>query len=257
MASSKAAMITDSSSLGTSPTHRWVRLGLVIALAALVAVGILPAYLSGQWPWVTAFQAPYLEHLQTLQDRALPLPGWVPTSHQLVVMNQQDWVVTEYQRKPAELIQETEATPPVQQIALLMHPQPWHSDQPELEWLDINSAQGLKPSFKRMVALTVTRDQQPMTARASFARSRNQQYTFATLQWYAWPDGGHPSPAAWFWTNQGSQLTRQALTPWVAVSVLIPMEPLAEVQTYQPLAIELGSAIQQQLVSEVFTSSED
>jgi cyanoexosortase B-associated protein len=235
--------------------QRWVKIGLVLALATLAALAIGPAYFTGQWPWVTPPQVPQLERLQALQDQGLSLPGWTLTSHRQITINQQDWLLSEYQRSTAPHNPGPPPWPPVSHMVLLLHPQPWHSDQPQLEWLDLASAQDLTLTSRRRVTLTASRQPPQITATASFSHGRNQQHTVAALQWYAWPRGGHPSPGAWFWNNQWSQLTDHSLTPWIAVSLLLPMEPLAEVAPYQALAVDLGSAIQQQLSSGVWSGA--
>jgi cyanoexosortase B-associated protein len=243
-------MAQDHTRLSTDLPQRWVKTGLVIALTALAALTLLPVMGGGQWPWQTPAQVPHLERLQTLQHQGLLLPGWALTHHQKLMINQHDWTLSEYQ--PAQGQPRPEPTLPVQQIAVLMRPQPWHSNQPQVEWLDLNGAQDFRPTLQRQITLTVASSQPPVAATARFSRGHNQQHTFAMVQWYAWPSGGHPSPSVWFWVNQRSLFTRRALTPWVAVSLLIPINPLADINDYQPLAIALGSAIQQQLMATIF-----
>lgn len=226
---------------------RWVKLGLGIVLAALAAVAILPAYVTGQWPWVASPQVAQLEQLKTLQSQGLELPGWEQANHQVVTLNKQDWSFGEYTSQPPL------APPiPVDRMALLLLPQPWHSNQPQVEWLDITGAQQWQIDSRQRVTVADSTDpSSPFQAR--FFRSWNDRQTFAVLQWYAWPGGGHPSPSHWFWANHWSQLTSRTLTPWVAVSLLIPMTPMGDLSAYAPLAMELGELIQQQLDADIFT----
>ena len=107
---------------------------------------------------------------------------------------------------------------------LLLLPQPWHSNQPQLEWLDVSGAQHWRIESRRRLKVAPSPGAGPVNAR--FFRAWGDRQSVAVVQWYAMPSGGHPSPGHWFWANQWSQLTRRALTPWVAVSLVLPMEPL-------------------------------
>ncbi|MGF1567552.1 MAG: cyanoexosortase B system-associated protein [Nodosilinea sp.] len=239
-------MTTKPNALPLPPIpDRWVKLGLSLVLAMLVAVMIVPAALTGQWPWVASPQVAQIKPLQMLLKQGLTLPGWVQTSHQVISLNQQDWSLGEYTAEPS-------LTPAIDRIALLLLPQPWHSNQPQVEWLDITGAQRWQIEARQRLTIA---DGAGVVApfQARFFRGQSDHQTFAVLQWYAWPTGGHPSPSHWFWANQGSQLTTHTLTPWVAVSLLLPVEPLADISAYQPLVTELGVLIQQQLMAAVFS----
>lgn len=215
-------------------SSRWVNLALVVALSALAGMAILPAYLSGQWPWQTTPQVAQIDQLRSLQTDGLTLPGWQLTVAEPIAINRQTWTLAEYRAVSPEA-----QAAPVQQFALLLHPQPWHSNQPQLEWIDLAGAQNWRIEGRRRLRVG------SVTAR--FFRAWGDGQSFAVVQWYAMPQGGHPSPGQWFWANQRSQLTRRTLTPWVAVTVLLPMEPLGAIADYQPLAIELTGLVQQQL----------
>ncbi|MBE9159111.1 cyanoexosortase B system-associated protein [Nodosilinea sp. LEGE 06152] len=219
---------------------RWVNLALVVVLTALAGMAILPAYLSGQWPWTTTPQVAQLDQLRALQTDGLPLPGWQLTLAEPIAINRQTWTLAEY-RAPASTAQSA----PGQQFAVLLHPQPWHSNQPQLEWIDLAGAQNWRVESRRRL--------QVGSVNARFFRAWGDRQSFAVVQWYALPGGGHPSPSHWFWANQWSQLTRRTLTPWVAVTVLLPMEPLGAIADYQPLAIDLVESVQRQLDATVFS----
>jgi cyanoexosortase B-associated protein len=218
---------------------RWVNLALVVVLTALAGLAILPAYISGQWPWTTTPQVAQLDQLRSLQTDGLTLPGWRLTIAEPIAINRQTWTLAEYRATSS-----TAQTAPVQQFAVLLHPQPWHSNQPQLEWIDLAGAQNWRVESRRGLQIG------PVKAR--FFRAWGDRQSFAVVQWYATPGSGHPSPSHWFWANQWSQLTRHTLTPWVAVSVLLPMEPLGAIADYQPLATALTELIQQQLEATVF-----
>jgi len=136
---------------------------------------------------------------------------------------------------------------------LLLLPQPWHSNQPQLEWMDVSGAQHWRIESRRRLKVAPSPGAGPVNAR--FVRAWGDRQSVAVVQWYAMPSGGHPSPGHWFWANQWSQLTRRALTPWVAVSLVLPREPRelsGAIADYQPLAAELTALIQQQLTATVF-----
>ncbi|MFH7245374.1 MAG: cyanoexosortase B system-associated protein [Spirulina sp.] len=220
---------------------RWVQLGLGALLMMLVAMVMVPGYLGGQWPWVVAPQLTSgdLAALHTLRDEGLEMPNWQHQQHQVVALNRQDWSVNEYTA--------LDAAAPAQQMVVLLHPQPWHSNQPQVEWVDLAGMQNWR--IERRKSLALGSDADPLPVRANLLQVRNDQQTFAVLQWYAWPGGGHPAPSHWFWVNQRSQLATHTLTPWVAVTVLVPIPPLADLGTYQSWMAELGGQVHQQVTA--------
>lgn len=227
-----------------SIASRWVKIALVVVLAALATVAIGPAYLSGQWPWVNPPQVAQIDQLRTLQDQGLALPGWQLTAVGPIPVNRQTWTMADYRADS------TAAAAPGQQFALLLRPQPWHSNQPQLEWLDLAGSQSWQIESRQRLKVAAPSGAGPVQAR--FFRAWGNRQSFAVVQWYAIPSGGHPSPSHWFWANQWSQLTQRQITPWVAVSLLIPMPPLAAIADYQPLALALTELVQQQLTTTVF-----
>lgn len=240
------AMTTQPTSSSPSPfPHRWVSLALAIVLAALAGGAILPAYVSGQWPWVNTPQVAQLEQLRTLQTEGLELPGWQLTTAEPVTINSYTWTLNEYRaRSPAA---------PAQKFAVLLYPQPWHSNQPQVEWVDLAGAQNWQIESRQRLKVASSPSAGPV--RAKFFRAWGDRQSFAVVQWYALPSGGNPSPSHWFWANEWTQLTQRALTPWVAVSVLLPVGSLDAIADYQSLAKELTRLIQQQLTSTVFNGT--
>jgi cyanoexosortase B-associated protein len=220
---------------------RWVQLGLVALMMVMLVAVMAPGYLKGQWPWVVAPQltSTDLAALHTLRDEGLEIPNWQRQQHQVVTLNRQDWSVNEYTT--------LDAATPSQQMVLLLHPQPWHSNQPQVEWVDLAGVQNWR--IERRKSLALGSESAPLPVRANLLQVRNDQQTFAVLQWYAWPGGGHPAPRRWFWVNQRSQLATHTLTPWVAVTVLAPIPPLADLSTYQPWMAELGGQVHQQVTA--------
>jgi hypothetical protein len=81
------------------------------------------------------------------------------------------------------------------------------------------------------------------TVETLFLRGRNKQQTFAVLQWYAWESGGNFAPKNWFFTDLWAQLQKRR-TPWIAVSVIIPMKILGNIETVRPLAESIVREVQ-------------
>lgn len=220
--------------------QRWITLGLVALLTMLLLALMAPSYLTGQWPWVAAPQLTEtdLAALTRLREEGLALPTWSPPQHQVATLNRQDWSVNEYT---------TEASGPAQEMVVLLYPQPWHSNQPQVEWVDLAGVQQWRVERRRRLRLQD--GQQPLPVWADWLQVRNDQQTLVVLQWYAWPAGGHPAPRRWFLANQRSQLFDHALTPWVAVSVLVPVPPLSDMAASKSWMAELGGQVHRQVTA--------
>jgi hypothetical protein len=78
---------------------------------------------------------------------------------------------------------------------------------------------------------------------AFFLRGRNKQQTFAVLQWYAWESGGNFAAKKWFVTDLWAQLHKHRAS-WIAVSVLIPIKILGNIETVKPLAESIVKEVQ-------------
>jgi cyanoexosortase B-associated protein len=90
----------------------------------------------------------------------------------------------------------------------------------------------------------------PIPVSARFLRTWTNEQTYAVLQWYAWKDGGGSAPSQWFWSEQLSELRDRQHMPWVAVSILMPIQPLGEIETVQPQLTLLGQVIQSKLMAD-------
>jgi cyanoexosortase B-associated protein len=239
----------------------------LLLLVALVVIGAAPSYLAGQWPWAKPPQVTTLKQLRNLRQQGLVLPGWKALNHQVVQIGGHKWLYQEIQRDPQTT------------VVLLLRPQNDHTDQPEVEWTDVNwyqqqlTQQWTTDSYRHQqftitsVALnplteTTLPAQQTASAQAiakveaQFFRGWNQQQTYAILQWYAWPGGGHPAPSHWFWVDRSAQLSSAfgqsrglRRVPWVAVSILVPIEPLGDIEAAWPTAQSLGQTVQAALMA--------
>jgi cyanoexosortase B-associated protein len=117
--------------------------------------------------------------------------------------------------------------------------------------------QGWKTDSRRSLHFNVPAAQPgspEVRVEARFFRGRTQTQTYALVEWYARSDGGHPNASQWFWLDRRAQLQGQRV-PWVAVAILIPIEPLGDIEKVQPLAESLGQKVQAELIS-VLTNGE-
>lgn len=135
-------------------------------------------------------------------------------------------------------------------IFLLLRPQIWEADQPEVEWVDIKGSQQWKTDSHQKISFTVAQAH----IRPDFFRAWSASQTYAVLQWYAWPSGGSASAAKWFWADQRMQWQQYQRMPWVAVSLWLPIEPLGDIDPYQAIAKTLGEEIHTTLLQTVFTA---
>lgn len=232
---------------------RWLVLAL---LALLIAVSALPYY-AGGWPWASPPDVPHVAALKALRQQGLALPGWETQEQTQISLGGHEWSVQEFVPTPSA----PDAVNPISQAALLLRPQVWHADQPEVEWLDIRGSQQWTVDSRQRLTFTVPTLEQvtseqtsPTIAQltADFFRAWNPSQTYAVLQWYAWPTGGHPAPSRWFWLDQKAQWQHQQRLPWVAVSLLIPIPPLDDIRPYREPAASLAETVQQALLDTAF-----
>lgn len=235
---------------------------VVAALALFIAVSALPRYFSS-WPWATPPQLPHQSALQAIRDQGVPLPGWVTDEQVKNKLGGKTWsiqkllpIATDGDSTAAPEKSDAGVTSPV---FLLLRPQIWEADQPEVEWLDIKGSQHWTTDSHQKLSFGVptNHSENSKTVRISgdFFRAWGQGQTYAVLQWYAWPTGGSASPARWFWADQKAQWSRYERMPWVAVSVWLPIAPLSDIAPHQETLESLGKTLQKTLLQSVFTSA--
>lgn len=221
---------------------QWV---LVAVLAGLVAIAALPHYVSGQWPWSTAMPVPQLDALRSLTTTPLALPGWETTASQEVSIGGSSWNLAEY--RPASPTDNADAG-----FAVLLRPQTGPKKQPEVEWVDLRGSQGWRVSHGQTVRFTVASEQgEAVPVSARYFRGLSDSSTLAVMQWYAWPTGGNVAPGRWFWADQRRQLQQRERMPWVAVSVLMPIEPVGDIGPHRSEMVAIAQAVQSQLITTV------
>ncbi len=239
---------------GKLSNYLTVKLIVVAILALFVAVSAIPQYVSS-WPWATPPKLTQTTRsaLQDIPAQGITLPGWATDGQDKTKFGGHTWSIQQLST-PAAV-----ASPPAQSISsvfLLLRPQTYEDDQPEVEWLDIKSSQHWTTDSYRTLSFEVladgSKDAKTTRINSDFFRAWSQGQTYAVLQWYAWPTGGSPSVASWFWADQKRQWQQYHRMPWVAVSVWLPIAPLSDTAPYEAIAASIGKNIHQTLLETVF-----
>jgi cyanoexosortase B-associated protein len=230
--------------------QQWSQIVVLILLLLLLGVGAVPGYLTGKWQWKQPPPVTQLKELKNLRKVGLTIPEWKTIQQSETPVGEHKWSLQILQPKDSDV-----------EAILLLFPQNGFKDQPEIEWTDVDgwgkSRWGTWDLAQyRAAEFTVKQPSSPDSNRitkvkARFFRATTQQQTFAVLQWYAMPDGGTSSPFQWFMVDQLAQWQKKRV-PWVAVSILIPIEPFGQVETSWPKLESLGEKVQAALMTVVF-----
>lgn len=215
------------------PGNYLLLLGLLLFL---ILGGILPNLISGQWSWMDQPRIGNIQKMQALRKSGIDLPNLTTIDQRQAQIGEGEWSV--------QMVE----SPDGKRITVLLKPQVYYKDQPEVEWSDINSIG--RWNTGETTGLTIP-TQSGGKATARFYRAWKQN-TFAVVQWYAWLGGGHYDPSVWYWLDQWAQLKRQRV-PWIAVSLHIPLEPTKELQTLTPFALNLAGEVQSNLEQNVLS----
>ena len=235
-------------SKSSNKKKKTVSLIVIAALAVFIAVSALPRYVS-EWPWASPLKVPNQSALQAIRDEGIELDGWQIDEQVRTKIGGDSWSI---QQLSPETVK-ANSTP----IFLLLRPQVWEADHPEVEWIDLKGSQRWQTDAHQKLSLEVStpgssQDTKAVQISTEFFRAWSQDQTYAVLQWYAWPTGGSPSPASWFWADQRLQWHQRKRMPWVAVSIWLPIEPLSEVAPHQTMATDLARSVQEKLMQTVF-----
>jgi cyanoexosortase B-associated protein len=215
------------------------KLILVVLLLALVGLGAVRGYLSGQWRWTAPPSLTTLAELKAIRKAGLTLPNWQTLEQATVQLGEHKW--------SRQVIQGRDQT----QTTLLLFTQNGPKDQPQVEWVDIDGAYSWKTDSQRQIEFKVENPNAQVTAR--WFRSWTKRQTYTVLQWYAWPNGGHDAPSRWFFTDRLAQWRNQRM-PWVAVSIVLPIEPLDDIEKYRPKVEALAQTVQTALMNNALRS---
>ncbi|TAF03739.1 MAG: cyanoexosortase B system-associated protein [Nostocales cyanobacterium] len=230
--------------------QQWSQVVVLILLLLLLGVGAVPGYITGKWQWKQPLQVKQHKELKNLRQVGLIIPEWKTIQQSESLVGGHKWSLQILQQKDSDV-----------EALLLIFPQTGSKDQPEIEWTDIDSwgksrwgkwdmAQYRDAEFAIKQSSAPDANGTPKV-KARFFRATTQQQTFAVLQWYAIPNGGTSSPFQWFIADQLAQWQKKRV-PWVAVSILIPMESFGQVETSWPKLESLGEKVQSALMTVVF-----
>ena len=209
---------------------------LLCLLLILILGGILPNLISGQWSWLDQPRISNMQKMLALQESGIKFSDLKTIDQSQGEIGEGKWSL------------QVVETPEGKRITVLLKPQVYYKNQPGLEWSDITSISRWNQGETTELSIP-TRSGGKATARFYRAWTQN---TFAVVQWYAWLGGGHYDPSVWYWLDQWAQLKRQRV-PWIAVSLVIPLEPTKELQTLTPFALNLAGEVQSNLEQNVLS----
>ncbi|MEM1171577.1 MAG: cyanoexosortase B system-associated protein [Cyanobacteria bacterium P01_H01_bin.35] len=224
---------------------------LLVFLLIVLVVGTVPGYITGKWSWKNTAQMANFKYLRQIRKDGLTISDLPTRSHQQRLIADHKWLLQEVKQNN-------------QSIFLLLLVPNGPRDQPQVEWMDINGFNRWKTDSHQRVKFTsevadngneTTAEKQSSNIEARFFRGWTNQQTYAVMQWYAWPRGGSPEPGDWFWKDRLAMISRKRV-PWVAVNILLPVEPLADIDPYLPQVTSIGEKIQASLMKEAFFKSE-
>ncbi|MGK7889613.1 MAG: cyanoexosortase B system-associated protein [Leptolyngbyaceae cyanobacterium] len=259
------------------PISMWV----AVMLLSIAVMAIAPNYITGQWTWVKPAALPGNKVLQSVKTSGLELPGWTVIDQHTQEIGNKKWSLqalttdawpTLYpdvtiSDRQADVLQENS-------VSLFLRPQTSVGDDPLVEWIDIGTF------LSNFQSWTVD-DQRVVKVSTSLGDSSGEQntgnkttksistryfrgwqriqgddgllttYTYAVMQWYAWPTGGGPKISDWFWADQWQQWRDRQRVPWVAVTLMVPIEPLGDIAEVQPLVEAIAQTVQTTLANQI------
>jgi cyanoexosortase B-associated protein len=215
------------------------KLLLIGLLLILVLLGTFQGYTSGQWRWKQPPEVATIKALRQVRQAGITIGG-AQKAPQMVTIGEHKW-----------LQQEIPIPGQSKSALLLMLPQNSQTQQPQVEWMDIDGAQRWRSDAVETLNFTVPSAAANPTAAVSarWFRAWTRSQTYAVLQWYAQPTGGSPSPSAWFVADRLAQWQNRRV-PWVAVSLLLPIGPVEELPQARPTAASLAVAVQTALMQD-------
>ncbi len=208
---------------------------LLLILSGLVCLGALPGYVSGgQWRWTAPPKVTVLDPLNALKKDGIEIPGWQTIEKNVTSIGEHKWMHQELQNAT-----QTKAT-------VLFFPQARSIDQPQVEWADLDGSQRWKTDSHRQI--------QTDSITVEFLRAWTPSQTYAVMRWYAWENGGHPAPIQWFIRDRIAQWQNRRAA-WVAVTVILPIEPLEEIEPYRSQLESIVQTVQSTLTNQVLRSN--
>jgi cyanoexosortase B-associated protein len=226
---------------------------ILLFLLLLFFQTAVPGYLAGHWQWQQPPSVANLGKLRQLRQTGLTVSGWQTLEQSQQQIGEHKWSFQLLQKQGTDT-----------KAILLLLPQTASKNQPQAEWTEINSWgkfqwEQWNVAQNRWAEFTVKQVQKNGLTRktkvtARFFRAATNKQTFAVLQWYAWQNGGHPSPLQWLLADRTAQLHRQRAA-WVAVSIFMPMEPFGNIETVRTEMQSMGKTVQAALMANIFPES--
>lgn len=232
-----------------SPQSRWWVALLLLAIAATTA---FPGYIGKPWAWAQPPPVVNLDQVQALRQSGLDIPGWQTLNREDIRVGVRRWSMQTLASLSPHQDENASLAPNASPI-LLLRPQMRAEDAPEIDWVSFSGEFSLRVDSRQHLQFAVdgtTGQAAPVDAR--WSRHWNAEQTYAVVQWYAWPTGGSADPGRWFWADQRMQWTQQQRLPWVAIALLIPMEPLGNLDDTRADAESLAKAVQSALMAGAF-----
>ena len=134
----------------SSSKRNFIQLALVVLLTLFVAVSALPQYFGG-WSWDTPLKLPAASRtaLQAVPDQGISLAGWVSDEQTQTKIGGDTWSVQKL--SVAAAAKGSKLAP----VFLLLRPQTYGADQPEVEWLDVKGSQRWETDSSRALSFEV------------------------------------------------------------------------------------------------------
>lgn len=217
------------------------RILLIFILTIVMTISTLPGYVSRTWSWLDLPKVANIHQIKNIQKTGLTIPGWKTVSIEAKNVGTKEWLFQTIEQNNDE------------KIMLLFLPQNYYLHKPEVEWVDVDGVERWKTDSYGKLKFTVTQAQGSGEVKTRIFRAWNSKQTFAVVQWYAWPNGGHYATLNWYWFDRLAQFKHQRL-PWIAVCLKIPIEPLGDLQTAKPLMESVAKTVQSALNAEPFHS---
>lgn len=211
-------------------SNRRLQIALLILLTAILAIGAVPGYLAGSWKWQNPPAVKTLGELKNVRKHGIEIPGWRTTEQKSIVLGEHPWSIQTIENNQKET------------ATIFLFTQNGPKDQPQVEWDEINGVQRWKHDSQSSQSFT----ENNRTIHTRLIRAWTPNRTYAVMQWYAWSDGGHSEPSHWFFADRLAQVQGKR-QPWVAVSILLPMEPLDDVNKYRDRITALAQSVHQRL----------
>ncbi|MGJ3250132.1 MAG: cyanoexosortase B system-associated protein [Elainellaceae cyanobacterium] len=236
-----------------------IRMFVALLVLAIALFTVLPNYITGNWSWANPPQVVVLDKLKQLQKEGLTFSDWQTLEQHIGNIGGRKWSIQAIEPDAPDLQAMFDNDQVRSPVYVFLRPQTRHQDQPQVEWMDLNGVQQWKTDSHEHLRISASYDNSapaPSKKRVAieprYFRGWNSEGTYAVLQWYAWSDGGHPDSSRWFWADQWAQWRDRQRMPWVAVSVLIPIKPLGDIDAARSIAERTGIVIQSNLEQHIF-----